>query len=162
MVLPIPTCPVCHLHTLLDLEMLLPAQARDAPGQHAAVGPDELTEQQNILAGEKTGHEGSEGGYLVGGGKGDSPRGPAGLLFSWDSLEDKIAVQRPLPPSKQKRNSHLKQLFDQTADPRSSRTPPALPSFDHQVKEQAFRKKRGPRLTAGQGVLGIGGCAVLG
>ena len=40
---------VGHLHTLLDLAVLLSAQACDPPGQHASVRPDELTEQQHIL-----------------------------------------------------------------------------------------------------------------
>lgn len=43
------TCPVGHLHTLLNFEVLLLAQACDSSGQHAPVWPDELAEQQNIL-----------------------------------------------------------------------------------------------------------------
>ena len=47
--LPISTCSVGHLHTLLNLAVLFLAQACDPSGQHASVWPDELTEQQNIL-----------------------------------------------------------------------------------------------------------------
>lgn len=43
------TCSVGHLHTLLNLEVLFLAQACDPAGQHAAVRPEELTEQQDVL-----------------------------------------------------------------------------------------------------------------
>lgn len=46
-----------HLHTLLYLAVLFLAQPSDAPGQHAPMWPDELTEQQNILVETETGEE---------------------------------------------------------------------------------------------------------
>lgn len=55
------TCTVGHLHTLLNLAVLLLAQAGDLTGQHTPMGPNELTEQQNVLAQTQKGDAGQLG-----------------------------------------------------------------------------------------------------
>lgn len=63
-----------HLHTLLYLAVLFLAQPGDPPGQHAPMWPDELTEQQNILAEAEDRRGGSCGRVLAA-----REPGPSGL-----------------------------------------------------------------------------------
>lgn len=66
------TCSVGHLHTLLNLAVLLLAQACDPSRQQASARPDELTEQQNILGATENCSQPASG-CLV---RGTGPRGP--------------------------------------------------------------------------------------
>lgn len=87
------TCSMSHLHALLDFSVFIPAQACDAPGQHASMRPDELTEQQHVLVKTK-----------------NRSVGRLGLLVCWEPEPwapqgSQHLLQNVLTPSDETRNA---------------------------------------------------------